>query len=405
MNPKRASGVADHAAAMLRMFEIEPRPLDRIVDAYFRRHRELGSGERRAAADAVFGVARWLGRIDGLLLDKGVRRPTWRDRAALLLERGGVEDVPREGFSSNDAAYHSFPDFLYGMMCEQYGTDGASEVAAALNREGRPTVRINSLKIDRRHALELLRREGVEASETERSPYGMRLSRRAAMGSLAPYSEGLIEVQDEASQLAVVLASPSGGQSVLDACAGAGGKSLMMAMLMGGQGRIVASDVDSNKLSELRRRATRAGVDSIQTMDSEALDAEQSPGSFDMVFVDAPCTGTGTIRRSPDLKWRVSEDAVEERAGEQRRILRRYAKFVKRGGRLVYATCSILRAENECAVGDFLSGGGFERADAGSLLAEKGIETQGLVTEEGNFFADPRLGEWDGFFAAVMIKA
>jgi len=405
MNPKRASGVADHAAAMLRMFEIEPRPLDRIADAYLRRHRELASGERRAAADAAFGVARWLGRLDGLLLGRGVRKPTWRERVELLLETGGVEDLPREAFPSGDAAYNSFPDFLYRMMCEQYGTDGASEVAAALNRESRPTVRINSQRIDRKGALEMLLREGVDASETKRSPYGIRLGRRAAMGSLTSYSEGFIEVQDEASQLAVVLASPSGGESVLDACAGAGGKSLMMAMLMGGRGRIVAADVDAKKLAELRRRAARAGVENIEAIDAESLDAGHVPGSFDLVFIDAPCTGTGTIRRSPDLKWRLSEAAVEERVREQKKILRRYSKFVKPGGRLVYATCSILREENEFAVDGFLAGGGFQRVDASALLEERGIEAAGLVSEDGNFRADPRLGEWDGFFAAVMIKA
>lgn len=387
------------------MFEIEPKPLDRIVDDYFRRHRDLQSAQRRAVADAAFGVARWLRRLDGLLVLRGVRKPSHGDRAGLFLEMGtGIESVSREGFPSSDAAYHSLPDFLYEMMCEQYGIAGAAEIAGALNRQQRPTVRINSSRIDREDALRRLAAEGIEAERTGRSPFGIRLSRRVHLRSLGPYTDGLIEVQDEASQLAVVLASPSSGDKVLDACAGAGGKGLMMSMLMGRGGRIVSVDTDAMKLHNFKRRARRARAGNIEVTDPESLEDMGVLASFDVVFIDAPCTGTGTIRRAPDLKWRIDRGVVEERVREQGRILEGYAGYVKPGGRLVYATCSILAKENEGVVERFLSRGGFERIDAGAALKEKGIDTRGLVSQEGHLRADPRAGEWDGFFAAVMRK-
>jgi len=385
------------------MFEIEPRPLDRIADGYFRKHRELGSRNRRAIADAVFGVARWRRRIDGLLRLDGVGKPSWSDRARAFAEMGErIEDASPEGFPGGDAAFHSFPDFLYRMMCDQYGAEGAARLAAALDREQRPTLRINSLKVAREEAVRRLADEGIGCRPTERSPFGIRLSGRIDLRSLELFEEGLVEVQDEGSQLTCLLASPDRGRSVLDACAGAGGKALMMAMLMGGEGRIVAHDSDSKKLREARRRARRAGALNVRTS-AELPDLPE--GMFDLVFIDAPCSGTGTLRRCPDIKWRIDEDTIAERAEKQREILKEYSRRVRPGGKLVYATCSILEAENERVVKSLLSRGGFASVDAGEILSGSKVSCDGIITEEGYLFTDPRAGEWDGLFAAVLSRA
>jgi 16S rRNA (cytosine967-C5)-methyltransferase len=395
--------IVDHAASILRMFEIEPRPLDRVVDHYFKKHRELGSRLRRAIADAVFGVVRWQRRIDALLLGDGVKKPGWRDRVQAFEERGGrLDDLSAKGFPGGDAAYHSFPDFLYGMMRDQYGAEGAAQLASALNREQRPTLRINSLRTERGNAMRRLEGAGIECEATERSPYGIRLSGRIDLKSNDLFAEGLIEIQDEGSQLTCLLASPGRGSAVLDACAGAGGKSLMLAMLMGGAGRIVAHDSDAKKLRETGLRSARAGVKNIETTPGEP--SVSAKGAFDLVFVDAPCSGTGTLRRCPDIRWRIDEEAIEGRAAEQREILGKYSRFVRPGGRLVYATCSILKEENESVVKSLLSRGEFTRLDAREILSASGVNCDGIITKEGFLFTDPRAGEWDGLFAAVMRR-
>jgi 16S rRNA (cytosine967-C5)-methyltransferase len=286
-------------------------------------------------------------------------------------------------------------------MCKQYGADGAAELASALGREQRPTLRINCLRIDRDDAMRRLADADIECAATERSPYGIRLSERVDLKSLDLFSDGLIDVQDEGSQLTCLLASPERGSEVLDACAGAGGKSLMMAMLMGDRGRIVAHDTDPKKLREAERRARRAGATAIKTV-KELRDS--SIGSFDLVFVDAPCSGTGTLRRCPDIRWRMDESTIERYTVKQREMLKEYSRFVRPGGRLVYATCSLLEQENDRVVETILSSGKFARLDAREILDASGVKCDGIVTNDGYLFTDPRSGEWDGLFAAAMRR-
>ena len=406
MSSKKNMTTTEHAASILRMFEIEPAPLDRLVDAYFRRHRELGSRARREIADLAFDLARWRRRLDGILTASGIAKPSNLDRATLMIEEGDrVRDLGREGFAGSDAAFHSFPDFLYGMIREQYGDEGAAEIATALNRQQRPTVRINSLMIDRDCAIRGLADEGIVAEATSRSPFGARLPGRVSMGSIGLYANGSIEIQDESSQLAVILARPGPGEVVLDACAGAGGKSLMMAMLMENRGRVVATDINKRKLMELRKRAKRAGVKIVRTAEYSDMDSTgEDAGSFDLVFVDAPCSGTGTLRRAPDLRWRIDQVSIEAAVCKQKRIVEEYSRYVRPGGRLVYAICSVLREEGESVVESFLSRSDFEIEDTSDSFVKNGIEADGLVTDGGYLRADPRAGDWDGFFAARLRR-
>lgn len=419
--------VTHHAVAVLRMFDIEPMPLDRLLERYLSRHREINSRLRRAISDAAFCVMRWRRRIDGFLISSGAAKPddAMRVRACLranpALEYAsnssdkGIE-IPSEVFSPDltmpgrfpggIAAFHSFPDFLYEKLVAQYGEKGAARMACALNSQSRPSLRVNSMRTTLDEAIRMLNSAGVEAEPSGRSPYGLRLFRRITLGSVDAYSRGLVEVQDESSQLAVIAADPKEGETVLDACAGAGGKSLMIAMLMGGRGRIIASDVDSTKLRELSRRASRAGLSMIEILAAKDLcrKAHTFKGAFDLVFVDAPCTGTGTLRRSPDLKWRLNPEDVRQSVVEQKALLTRYADWVRPGGRLVYATCSILRDENENIVEDFLRSKNYRVIGVGAILARREIDTKGITAEGGYLATDPREGEWNGFFAASMQR-
>ncbi|MDD2731533.1 MAG: RsmB/NOP family class I SAM-dependent RNA methyltransferase, partial [Candidatus Portnoybacteria bacterium] len=291
---------------------------------------------------------------------------------------------------------------LFDMIKREYGAEGAREIALVLNEPIGPTLRANILRATRDEVIGMLKEEGVEATPAKKSPFGIRLSIRSNFRDLKSFREGFFEVQDEASQLASILADPSPGQVVLDACSGAGGKALALAMLMSDQGEITACDIDGRKLKELTRRAERAKVKSIRTMDAASLSKLRA--SFDLVFIDAPCSGVGTQRRSPDIRWRLDKGAIEEWVREQKKILRENALRVKPGGSLLYATCSILREENEDVVADFLKDGGFEVSNAGAIFERQGIDYKGIVTREGYLKTDPRLGDWDGFFAVLMRR-
>ena len=405
MPPSRASSAVDHAAALLRQFEIEPKPLDRLLAAYLTRHRELHSRDRRAVADLLFNVMRFRSRIDGQLRLAGQQQIGHADRARALADDPEFLSHPMPPrFPGGPAAWHAFPDFLFQRFVQQHGAEGAAALAEAMNAPALPVLRVNTLKCSRAEALQQLLEEGIDAVPTERSPYGIRLGRRADVQQLAPFKRGWLEIQDEASQLAVLLAGPRPGERVLDACSGAGGKALMMAMLMQGSGVIVAAEQVREKLAELNLRARRAGVSMIREQSGDLLKAQFDEAPFDLVFLDAPCSGTGTLRRAPDLKWRLQEGDLDAFCRLQARILRACKPLVRPGGRLLYATCSLLSEENEQVVKAFLAEGGFRVADARAGLSGQGIEVEALVSPEGFLRMDPRQGNWDGFFAALLIR-
>lgn len=416
----------DHIVTILKSFDIEPRPLDRLVDAYLRKHSELSSTGRRIVAECVFGVARWKRRLDGWLELRGVTKPTNRLRALCYLAwrcpeeavrlpldevtskaciSGSVnEEMPRS-FPGGEAAFYSFPDFLYEKLKRSYGVVGARAVALRLNEPSLPVLRVNLLKADLKKARRALAAEGIEAHPTPRSPVGLILRRKVPIAVTQAYKQGLIEIQGEASQLSCILADPKPGERVLDACAGAGGKSLMMAMLMQNQGRIIATDPVSSKLKILRRRALRAGISIIEAMGTKELAKRaELKGCFDLVFIDAPCSGTGTLQRNPDLKWRLDQATIGERVNSQRELLSGLAGWIRPGGRLVYATCSILPEENEEILSEFLTRDGFEVVDAAGIFTRNHISCDGIVTEKGFMKTDPRLDQMDGFFAAVLKR-
>jgi 16S rRNA (cytosine967-C5)-methyltransferase len=369
---------------------------DQALQRVLRREKQLRSVERRAVSDAVYGLLRLQGRVDHLLeralavRNMGLSRlatPTQhllRYAAYLIVgerqsaqsaaglagpevaplrwalelleepDRLGVPEDPLDAL----AAETSLPRWLSKLWSEQLGVPETRALAAALNQRAPLTVRANLLRNTRDQLQATLRTEGSRVEPTRHSPWGVTFTGRTNVFALRAFKEGLFEVQDEGSQLIALACDARPGEVVVDACAGAGGKTLALAAGMQNKGRLVACDRDSRRLEELRPRARRAGVHNWEARAvPESSDARIADlrGAADVVLVDAPCSGLGALRRNPDARWRLDEREVDSFPPRQREILERYAALVKPGGRLLYATCSINQRENEQVRAWFLS--------------------------------------------------
>src|SRR5262249_14966717 len=346
---------------------------DRIAEA-FRRERSLGSRERREIAETLYGMIRQVRRIDFALEPLRLasdKRELGRWVAYRVLEEGLAPEAAARELPADWAAVarvderiakerdpvrrlglgRSLPDWLARRFLEQYGEE-ADGLAAALNRRAPLTIRVYTLKSTREALAARLLAEGIESHPTRLAPSGLILDTRVNVFALAAFKEGLFEAQDEASQLVAELVAPPPRGLVVDACAGAGGKTLALGAIMGGKGRLWALDVDDRKLDELRRRARRAGLSSARAVEGEETggwpdEVEALRGRADRVLVDAPCSGIGALRRNPEARWRLTEEDLVRLPEEQRRIAERARSLVAVGGRLIYATCTLLREEND----------------------------------------------------------
>jgi 16S rRNA (cytosine967-C5)-methyltransferase len=290
-----------------------------------------------------------------------------------------------------------YPEFLESELRRAF-CDKLPEEMAALQSRAPADLRVNTLKTTRADVLIALRDEGYDANETPVSPIGVRIaSGEAKLGRSVLFESGAFEFQDEAAQIAALLCDAAPGMRVLDLAAGAGGKSLALAALMRNEGEVVATDIRFDALVELERRAARAGAAIIRT-------AKELQGDFDVVLVDAPCSGTGTWRRQPELRWRLTQQRITEVMTTQDILLTQAAAHVKPGGRLVYATCSILPCENEDRIEAFQK----SHPDFAVVPAtDVWRETMSSATSSGieKFFrASPFSTQSDGFFSAVLQK-
>jgi len=408
-------GTLRHAAAALsRLLEFS-QPADETLSRYFRAHPELGQQERGFVADAAFAVLR---KRRSLAAAAGSATPEALVAAAAikvlglsarslegLVEPQLAEQIRAFSFAGMPAAVRAdLPDWLWDMLVADYGEAQAERIAAAMLNPAPLDLRVNLARTSREEARARLAADGVDAEPTPYSPAGLRVTGKPAINRHALFRDGLIEVQDEGSQVLAWLLGARRGEMVGDDCAGAGGKTLAVAMLMRGTGRIYAMDVSTRRLGALRPRAARAGVTNVHVIalsGDNDVRAKRLAGKLDRVLVDAPCSGFGTLRRNPDLKWRHAHQAVTELAQKQRAILRAAARLVKPGGRLVYATCSILKAENEAIADEFAaSNAEFESLSCDAVLAEQRIPLQ----------AGARTRLWshvhgtDGFFAAAFER-
>ena len=395
------------------------RPADSVLSEFFRNHRGLGSHDRPFVADTVFSVLRNKRLLEAIVPDPDPRRLV----LASLLKLQGMSIKALEPLagrseqpwllavkrSSTDtlppAVRLSLPDWLWQRLEAQFGTDEAIRLGRALLEPAPLDLRVNTLLTTREDVLTALGSQGIDALSTPYSPFGIRLQSKPALNRNELFLSGKIEVQDEGSQLVGILVAPSRRQMVVDFCAGAGGKTLLMGAMMQNQGRLYAFDISAKRLESLKQRLKRSGLSNVHP---QMIGSERDPrikrlaGKIDRVLVDAPCSGLGTLRRNPDMKWRQSPDSVDELASKQRRILAASSQLLKPGGRLVYATCSLLAEENEAVVEDFLNaqGGRFRLLNCQSILDGQGIS----LAADTSFRVLPDSHHCDGFFGAVLER-
>jgi 16S rRNA (cytosine967-C5)-methyltransferase len=423
------------AIGLLRAIDAGGAPADDIVAEYFRRHRFAGVKDRAAISQHIYGVLRRRGAID-YWLARSELAPDARHR--LLAELALFEEwEPRQIARACDGdqfrplpladseqrfvealagqapyprempaeARGNYPAWLGPALERALGRDLPREMVAMQDEAGLD-LRVNTLKTDRETVYAALSKAGIEVARTKLSPIGLRLFARVPLGQLDLFKNGAIEVQDEGSQLAALLADARPGMRVADFCAGAGGKTLALAAAMQNRGHLVAADIAAKRLERATQRLRRAGASIVQRQPlTSARDkwVKRHIAGFDRVFVDAPCTGTGTWRRNPDAKWRLKPKDVEELPALQAEILDSAQRLVKPGGRLIYATCSLLMEEDEDQVAKFLAA----HADFTLLpVAEVWREAIGgdCPARGDTLRLSPARHHTDGFFVAVMQR-
>jgi 16S rRNA (cytosine967-C5)-methyltransferase len=309
-----------------------------------------------------------------------------------------------------------YPDWLDGPLERVFGAARA-EQGAALSRRAPVDLRVNRLKSDPARVLDALEAFGAVPSDVLldaiRIPAPQAADRAAPVESDPAFAKGWFEVQDQGSQIAAAVAGPVKGEQVLDLCAGGGGKTLALASVMGSTGQIYAYDADAKRLSEVVTRGQRAGVRNLQVRSPNKAGAlKDLEGRMDLVFVDAPCTGSGVWRRHPDAKWRLTAAQLERRLQEQRAVLDQARAVVRPGGRIVYVTCSLLAEENEDQVSAFLSAAPdfaaspvIEAVEASGLVRPEGLKVlRACVTPDGFLRLSPQSSATDGFFAALIRR-
>lgn len=412
----------DLAAALLREVLAFDAPADGVVSAFLRRHRQLGARERHALAETTYAVLR-----ERLLLQhraQSGRGPLERRLAALgwrgdatVLERA-LEPAERAWLAQvravdratlPDKLRHNLPDWLAQALRAQLGDEGFWPLAAALLEPAPLDLRVNVLKAKRDAVQAALAALGIDAVPTPYSPWGLRVQGKPALQKTPPFLAGEVEVQDEGSQLLALLTGARRGEMVVDFCAGAGGKTLALGAMMRSTGRLYAFDVSASRLEALKPRLARSGLSNVHPVriaHERDERVKRLAGKVDRVLVDAPCSGLGTLRRNPDLKWRQSPQAVQELADKQKAILDAAATLVKPGGRLVYATCSLLEAENEAVAADFgACHRDFAALPVAALLHDAGVADAESLATGSHLRLWPHRHGTDGFFAAVWQRA
>ncbi|MSQ59736.1 MAG: RsmB/NOP family class I SAM-dependent RNA methyltransferase [Betaproteobacteria bacterium] len=394
-------------------------PADAVLGNFFRIRRQLGHRDRGLIADMVYAVLRhrrWLESLSGVVTPR-------RMLLAALVKLEGQPLGVLEHFAKQDelpwlaqvkaaqreglppAVRLDLPDWIYDRLLAQFTATEVESLGRALQRPAPLDLRVNTFKTTREQAMEKLHADGIECEPARYSPAGIRLTQKPAINRHPLFESGAIEVQDEGSQLLAFLVAPRRQDMVVDFCAGAGGKTLALGAMMHSQGRLYAFDVSDKRLGNLRPRLKRSGLSNVfpqRIAGSNDSHVKRLAGKVDRVLVDAPCSGLGTVRRNPDLKWRQTQADIGEMTTKQSEILSSAAKLLKPGGRLVYATCSLLQEENQAVVETFLAAHpAFRAVNACGALKPLGIDL-----DTGDYLRlRPDMHETDGFFAAVMEHA
>ena len=393
-------------------------PADVVLSRFFRDHPRLGGRERGMIAEATYALLRRR-HLYNHLSESG-SGPQMRRLALLGLseaagidalsgladaERAWLDKVMAIDRSSLPAVLRTnMPDWIMSRLSQQFGEDEAMQLTDTLNQPAPLDLRVNTIKSDRETAEAALTHAGIVCVPTPFSSLGLRMRQKPALQNMTLFKDGHLEVQDEGSQLLAQILGAKRGEMVADFCAGAGGKTLALGAWMRNTGRLYAFDVSEKRLAKLKPRLARSGLSNVHpVLIAHENDAKvkRLAGKLDRVLVDAPCSGLGTLRRNPDMKWRQQEKDLVELNAKQRSILTSAARLVKPGGRLVYATCSLLEEENQSVVNGFIAEHPeFSLRPMGELMAE-----QKLSLSMGDFLQLlPHRHQTDGFFAAVLER-
>lgn len=393
-------------------------PADVVLSRYFRQHPKLGARERGAIAEAVYALLRQ--RLVLMHFSDSGSGPQLRRIVLLALaETAGIDALPgllaqeREWLlyvlqidrrSLSLTLRSNFPDWIRAHLIEQYGQDEAESLMTALNQAAPLDLRINTLQASFEQVATALGAAHISFERTRYAPHGVRVLRKPALQNLAIFKQGGIEVQDEGSQLLAQIVGARRGEMVVDFCAGAGGKTLALGASMRNTGRLYAFDVSDKRLAKLKPRLARSGLSNVHpVLIAHENDAKikRLAGKVDRVLVDAPCSGFGTLRRNPDIKWRQQPADLAELCARQYSILSSAARLPKPGGRLVYATCSLLTQENQSIIARFLS----EHSQYTLLPASAVLAEQKIDLDTGDYLQLlPHRHGTDGFFAAVLER-
>ncbi|HEU4458161.1 MAG TPA: RsmB/NOP family class I SAM-dependent RNA methyltransferase [Methylibium sp.] len=411
----------DLASELLRAVLGFAAPADQVVSSFFARHRQLGQRERHALAETVYAVLRrrllwqhlaqsgsgpierrlavlaWQGDAQVFALALSPDERAWRERALAI----DIETLP-------ERLRHNLPEWLVEPLKAAMGDAEFMPLAIALATPAPLDLRVNMLKTARTEAQAALRAEGIEATPTPWSPWGLRIEGKPALQRTEAFRRGDVEVQDEGSQLLCLLTEARRGEMVVDFCAGAGGKTLALGASMRNTGRLYAFDVAGHRLDALKPRLARSGLSNVypaQIAHERDERIKRLAGKIDRVLVDAPCSGLGTLRRNPDLKWRQAPAGIDELKVKQAAILASAARLLKPGGRLVYATCSLLAAENEDIAAAFTqTHRDFETLPAADALRRAKVDAAESLVHGDVLRLWPHRHGTDGFFAALWQR-
>jgi 16S rRNA (cytosine967-C5)-methyltransferase len=422
MHPK---ALLDACAELVRLTLKFDHPTDAIVSRFFREHRSFGPRERAPMTDTAYTVLR-----KKLLFDHFAPSGSGsKEKRLAILGFAGPRDFLKSALTDQEKNWldqcdqikeadlmerhrHNLPEWLVAPLKAQLGAE-FWPLVQALNQGAGLDLRVNALNAKRAEVQKELAKAGIPSKPTPYSPWGLRIDGKPVLAKLELFKKGAFEVQDEGSQLLAMLVDAKRGEMVVDFCAGAGGKTLAMGAAMRSTGRLYALDTSAHRLEALKPRLARSGLSNVHpaAIAHERDDRiKRLAGKIDRVLVDAPCSGLGTLRRSPDLKWRQSEKTVEELAVLQTSILQSASRLLKPGGRLVYATCSVLPQENEAIAQAFTSANAdFVPLPVGEVLA--GLKVEGAASlcsgpETGQAYLRlwPHRHGTDGFFAAIWQK-
>lgn len=426
MHPQQLLEACTELVALVLQFQ---HPADAVLSHYFKKERKaknLGQRERAVLAETAYTVLRQKTRLEALSRGGSgsvARRlailayPTANPSDANFLQGALTEhekqwlhecrQVKAEDWL--DIHKHNLPPWLAKRLLEELGETEFWAFCACNETMAPLDVRVNTLNAKRELIHTVLAKAGVRASLTPYSPIGLRMNARTPLSNLKLFAEGAIEVQDEGSQLLTLLVDAKRGEMIADMCAGAGGKTLALGAAMRSTGRLYAFDVAAHRLAALKPRLARSGLSNVYPI---AISHERDErikrlaGKMDRVLVDAPCSGLGTLRRNPDLKWRQKQNDVAQLVIKQNAILESAARLVKPGGRLVYATCSVLSDENENVAQSFIAHHPeFIQLPAQEVLASVGVPDSDSLCRSGYLRLWPHRHQTDGFFAAVWQRA